>query len=161
MTRDDLILRNVTADDLPVFFEHQLDPEASRMAAFTVQDPADREAFLARWDRILADDSIVTKTIVAAGRVVGHVASFERFGRREVTYWLGREHWGRGLASRALRLFLDLDRRRPLHARAAKDNLASLRVLDKCGFEVVGEDKGFANARCGVVEELVLILRAR
>ena len=41
---DSVLLRDVEEDDLPVFFEHQLDPEATRMAAFSARD---RKAFLA------------------------------------------------------------------------------------------------------------------
>ena len=43
-------------------------------------------------------------------------------------------------------------------ARVAKENLGSIRVLGKCGFEVTGEARGFANARGERVEELLLSL---
>ena len=153
-------LRDVTKSDLPIFFEHQLDPAASHMAAFTAKDPADREAFMAHWARILADDAIATKTILFDGNVAGHVASFEQFGQPEITYWLGQEYWGQGIATRALSAFLGHLEARPLYARAAKDNVASLRVLEKCGFRIVGEDRGFANARGQEVEEFILKLEA-
>lgn len=155
-----VLLRDVTEGDLPVFFEHQLDADANRMAAFTAEDPSDRAAFAAHWNRILADETIVKKTVLLDGRVAGHVASFEQSGEREITYWLGKEYWGKGVATEALSRFLELMRERPLSARAAKDNLASLRVLRKCGFEVSGEDKGFANARGEEIEEFVLTLEA-
>ena len=139
-------LRDAAEGDLPVFFEHQSDADANRMAAFTAEDPSDRAAFTAHWNRILADENIVKKTVLLDGRVAGHVSSFEQSGEREVTYWLGREYWGRGVATAALREFLRHDATRPLYARAAKDNLGSIRVLQKCGFEISGEDRGFANA---------------
>jgi RimJ/RimL family protein N-acetyltransferase len=151
-------LREVTAADVLVFFEHQRDPEAVRMAAFTSADPSDRAAFLVRWARILADDSVVTRTVVFDGEVVGHVGGFTRFGGPEVTFWIDREHWGKGLATAALLLFLRTEPRRPLYARAAVDNLGSLRVLEKCGFVAVGEDVGFAEGRGEDVEEFVLRL---
>lgn len=47
---------------------------------------------------------------------------------------------------------------RPLYARAVKDNIASIRVLEKCGFVLSGEDKGFSNARSKEVEEFILKL---
>lgn len=103
----ELVLRDVTEADLPVFFEQQLDADANRMAAFTSRDPADRGAFNAHWARILADASIIKKTILVDGQVAGHVSSFEMFGHREVTYWLGRSFWGRGLATRALSALLE------------------------------------------------------
>jgi len=149
-------LRPVAEEDIPAFFEHQTDPEANRMAAFTVPDPTDREAFARRWRRILSDPGITTRTIVADGRVVGHVASFERDGSLEVTYWIDREHWGRGIATAALAEFLRIVETRPIHARAAKDNLASIRVLEKCGFVVTGEERAFAEARGEEVEELLM-----
>jgi RimJ/RimL family protein N-acetyltransferase len=90
--------------------------------------------------------------------VAGHVASFEHFGEEEVTYWLGREYWNRGVATAALAAFLRQQGSRPLHARAAKDNLASIRVLEKCGFSVVGSDHGFAAARGEQVEEVIFEL---
>jgi RimJ/RimL family protein N-acetyltransferase len=156
----DVVLRDVTAGDLPIFFDQQLDPTANHMAAFTCADPADRDAFDAHWTKILGDDTITTRTILFGGNVAGHIASFERLGEPEVTYWIGREYWGNGVATRALMAFLGLVRVRPLHARAAKDNVASLRVLERCGFVVAGDDKGFANARGEEVEEFILTLGA-
>ncbi|MEU4443779.1 GNAT family N-acetyltransferase [Actinosynnema sp. NPDC050801] len=151
-------LREVTAADVLVFFEHQRDPEAVRMAAFTSADPSDRAAFLVRWARILADDSVVARTVVFDGEVVGHVGRFTRFGEPEVTFWIDREHWGKGLATAALESLLRQERVRPLFARAAVDNLGSLRVLAKCGFVAVGEDVGFAEGRGEDVEEFILRL---
>jgi RimJ/RimL family protein N-acetyltransferase len=160
ISASDVRLRAVRADDLAVFFEHQQDPEALHMAAFTTRDPADRGAFDAHWTRILADDTVITRTIVVGDEVAGHVARFERDGVPEVTYWIGRRHWGRGVATAALAAFLRRFPQRPLHARVAKDNAASVRVLSKCGFVVTGEDKGFAHARGAVVEEYVMVLGA-
>lgn len=151
-------LRDVTQDDLPTFFEQQLDPDANRMAAFTAEDPVHRDAFSARWGRLLRDDSIKKKTVLLDGRIAGHVMSFEQGGEREVTYWLGKEYWGRGVATGALRAFLGHEGTRPLYARAAKDNVGSIRVLKKCGFEISGEDKGFSSARGEDVGEFVLKL---
>lgn len=156
----DVLLREVTDGDLPVFFEQQLDPAANHMAAFTCKDPADRDAFAAHWKKIQGDRSVTIRTILSDGRVAGHVASFERSGEREVTYWIGKEYWGKGIATRALSELLGQLKTRPLYARAARDNVASLRVLEKCGFTVSGHDKGFANARGEEVEEVVLKLTA-
>ena len=156
---DDIVLRNVTQQDLPIFFEQQLDPEANRMAAFTSKDPSDRDAFTAHWAKIMGDTAIVKQTIVFEGRVAGSVVSFQLFGKPSVAYWLGREFWGKGIATRALAQFLGVVATRPLYARAAKDNVASIRVLEKCGFTICGEEKGFSNARGEEIEELILELR--
>ena len=151
-------LRDVTADDLPVFFEHQLDTEAAWMAAFGASGMRDWDEFSARWTRALNDDTRVAKTILWNGEVAGNVSSFMLFGDPAVGYWLGREYWGKGIATRALAAFLEVVTVRPLYARAAQDNIGSLRVLAKCRFVICGEDKGFATARGGETEEYVLRL---
>lgn len=158
-TSASLSLRPVAPADLECFFEHQRDPVAVRMAAFTADDPSDRARFDAHWQRILADPAIVVRTIVlASGEVAGHVLAYEHFGDREVSYWLGRRHWGQGVASSALQCFLKQLKTRPVFARAAKDNAGSLRVLQKCGFAIIGEDKGYAGGRREETEEYVLRL---
>ncbi|HST03124.1 MAG TPA: GNAT family N-acetyltransferase [Chloroflexia bacterium] len=154
-----VILRDVVEDDLPVFFEYQQDPLANHMAAFTSKNPADREAFMAHWARILSDDTVTTKTILLADQVVGSVGSYVQSGETEVTYWIGREHWGKGIATDALSQLLEQVKVRPLHARAAKDNLSSIRVLEKCGFAITGYDRGFANARGEEIEEVIMELQ--
>jgi RimJ/RimL family protein N-acetyltransferase len=154
------LLRDVEDGDLDVLFEHWTDPESNRMAAFTAADPADRDAFDARWERLRSDPSVTAKTIEVDGRVVGTISSWSNEGGREVTYWLGREHWGQGIATRALSEFLELERARPLHAAAAADNVASRRVLEKCGFRVVGSGRGYANARGAEIDEILLRLDA-
>lgn len=151
-------LRAVRPSDLDTFFQQQLDPAANHMAAFTAQDPTDQAAFAARWAKIRADETITMRTILFDGAVAGHIGSHGWFGKPEVSYWLGREYWGQGIATQALRLLLTQEKTRPLYARAAKDNIASLRVLEKCGFAICGEDKGFANARGQEIEEYLLRL---
>ena len=154
-----VVLREVQAEDLPLFFEHQLDPEANYMAAFTAKDPTDRQAFMAHWTRILGDATNTVRTILTQGQVAGSVSSYEESaGHPEVTYWLGRPYWGQGIATAALRTFLAQVTTRPMYARVAKDNLGSLRVLEKCGFTIVSEDRGFANARGQETAEWLLQL---
>lgn len=159
-TNDNLLvrLRPVIPDDLPTFFDHQRDKLANDMVAFTVPDPDDRDAFMARWQRILANDAIIKRTILLRETVVGNVTHFEQFGKPSVGYWIGRAYWGQGIATAALKLFLQEIPTRPLYARAAKDNLASIRVLEKCGFALVGEDTGFAEARGTEIEEVIMRL---
>src|SRR5438309_883930 len=120
----DVRLRLVEDKDLPIFFEQQRDPDAVRMAAFTHKDPEDRNAFNAHWTRIRGDPRITNRTILAGGRVVGNVAAFvdDLFGKLEVTYWIGKEFWGQGIATRALSRFLVEVTKRPIYGRAATDN---------------------------------------
>jgi RimJ/RimL family protein N-acetyltransferase len=124
-------LRDVEPGDLPIFFEHQRDPVAVAMVVFRSRHKSE---FDAHWAKILADDACLKKTIVADGQVAGHIGSFGRDGKREVGYWIDRTLWGRGIASEALAAFLRLEQSRPLYAGVAPHNLASIRVLQKCGF---------------------------
>ncbi len=149
-------LRAVRSDDLAVFFVHQCDPDANHMAAFTSEDPEDRAAFEAHWRKILDDSRITKQTILYGDEVAGHILQFDQFGKPSVSYWIGRAFWGKGVATQALRLFLEQISTRPLFARAAKDNAASIRVLQKCGFTIVGEDTGFAHARGQEIGEVIL-----
>jgi RimJ/RimL family protein N-acetyltransferase len=128
------------------------------MAAFTPADAADRSAFDARWARLRGLESVTLRTIEADGEPVGSIGSWDNEGEREVTYWIGRAHWGKGIATEALRAFLDLEQTRPLHAATAIDNVGSQRVLTKCGFRVAGEGRAFANARGKEVTELLFRL---
>ena len=131
------------------------------MAAFTAKDPADRAAFDAHWRRIRADNTATNRTILFNQTVIGHIASFILFGELEVTYWIDSSYWGRGLATSALQVFLaTVQKKRPIFGRAAKDNLGSIRVLEKCGFQHIGEETGFANARGKEILEVVLKLES-
>jgi RimJ/RimL family protein N-acetyltransferase len=140
-------LRDVTQADLPLFFEHQSDPVATAMAAFPARE---RAPFMAHWAAILADPTLAKQTILVDGQVAGNIGSWEQDGQREVGYWLDRAYWGRGVATRALTLFLRQVTARPLYAYVARHNIASRRVLEKCGFTVAGENG----------EEFILVLPA-
>jgi len=149
-------LRDVTEADLPVFFEFQLDPVANEMAAFPARD---RETFMGHWtSKILGDDAARKQTILLDGEVVGNMLSWEQSGDTLVGYWIGREYWGRGVATRALTLFLTEVDTRPLHAHVVNHNVGSIRVLEKCGFRIVGEE---TDEESGVrIVEVVLRLEA-
>jgi RimJ/RimL family protein N-acetyltransferase len=154
-----LQLRQVTPSDLSIFFEQQLDPEANFMAAFTSKDPTDRVAFDAHWAKVLADEGITIRTILYEGQVAGSVLCHSWDGEPELSYWLGKEFWGMGIATQALSLFLDVISVRPLYARVVKDNIGSIRVLERNGFELKEQGKWYSNARGKEVDELVWILR--
>ena len=151
----DVVLRDVVAGDLPIFFVHQQDPDAVRMAAFPARD---REAFDAHWAKILADASVITRTVVADGEVAGYIGSFGPASAREVGYWIGRAFWGQGVGTAALTAFLVHVPTRPLYAHVAASNVGSLRVLERCGFSVVGEARAPAATGGEAVDELILRL---
>jgi len=157
-TIEKVSLRDIQESDLDTFFAQQQDTEANYMAAFTTEHPADENAFTIKWAKMLGGHTFINQTILYDSQIAGHISRFEQYGQGEITYWLGREYWGKGVATRALTLFLEMIKERPLYARAAKDNIASLRVLQKNGFVITGEDKGYANARGDVIEEYLLAL---
>jgi RimJ/RimL family protein N-acetyltransferase len=148
-------LRNVIEADLPIFYEQQLDPEATRMAGFPART---REAFMSHWTKIMADPSVQFKTILFNGEVAGNIVCFEQLGEREVGYWLGKEYWGKGVATRALEEFLKTIETRPLYAHVAKHNPGSKRVLEKCGFTIAGEDRFFSEFFGKNIDEYILAL---
>lgn len=151
-------LREVRDEDLAVMFEQWADPVAAHMAAFTAPDHMDRDAFERRWSRLRADETLINRAIVVDGELVGTIGSWGNPSEREVTYWIGRSYWGKGIATCALNAFLTVDPSRPLHAQVAYDNIASRRVLEKCGFRVIATERGFAEARTREIEVTVLRL---
>jgi len=134
---DDVTLREVRQSDLETFFEDQIDPEATRMAAFPSRD---RAAFMAHWEKCMGDPSCILRTVLLGGEVAGNVVSWAQGGEQKVGYWIGRAHWGKGVATAALSQLLATLRVRPLVAHVAKHNVGSIRVLRKCGFTITGED---------------------
>lgn len=151
-------LRPVEDADLDALFEQMRDPVSVRMAAFTAKDPDDRAAFDAHMSKVRALPDVTMRTVTRDGRVVGSIASFVVGGCTEITYWIDRAVWGQGVASQALALLLDVVAVRPLHARAASDNVGSLMVLHKAGFRPIGTEMSYANGRGEEIEETVLRL---
>jgi RimJ/RimL family protein N-acetyltransferase len=146
------VLREVVEADLPVLFEYECDPEAAAMAAFPSRD---RDAFMAHWAKTLADESALTWAVLSDGEVAGTIGCWQADGQTLVGYWIGREFWGRGLATRALAELVGIVDARPLRAYVVTSNLGSIRVLEKCGFVEV--DRHTAGDG---LEELILELPA-
>ncbi|MFJ6795012.1 GNAT family N-acetyltransferase [Streptomyces sp. NPDC091268] len=153
-----ITLREVRDSDLPVFWEHLSDPEAQQVAAVTRPYHYDREQSDSHWARLRGDPGILLRTVLADDEVVGHAAVYGPPEEREVTYWIGRAHWGRGIATAALAALVELEGTRPLHAHAAADNAGSIRTLEKNGFAVTGRGRGFAFARDAEIDEVLLTL---
>ena len=150
-------LRPVTDADVEVFYEQQLDPEARRVAVFPLRD---HDTFTTHWrERILAEEANYAWTIVADGEVAGHMLSFERDGKREVGYWLGRAYWGRGIATAALAALLREVTVRPLYAYVVRSNVGSIRVLEKCGFATIGSERHLDERTGEEIDEALFELR--
>ncbi|MGK4597210.1 GNAT family N-acetyltransferase [Amycolatopsis sp. w19] len=154
----EVALRSVEDRDLDTLYELMRDPESVRMAAFVARDPDDREAFDRHMAKLRTSPDLIVRAVTGDGRFLGTIGRFFVEGDAEITYWIDRAVWGQGIASRALALFLEMVEVRPLHARAASDNLGSLRVLEKAGFSVIGTEVAYAAARGGKIEETVLRL---
>lgn len=147
-------LRPVEDADLEIFFAQQADPAARQCAQFPGRP---RDEFMAHWRKIRADSNCILRTIAFDGAIAGNIVSWQNHGSRNIGYWLGREFWGRAIASAAVELFLREVTSRPLFARVAKTNAASIRVLEKSGFEKIGEDK-FVGLDGEEAEEIVMKL---
>jgi RimJ/RimL family protein N-acetyltransferase len=156
MTRE-VRLREVEDQDLEVFFEHQADPEGIEMAAFPARD---KDQFAAHWAKIRADDTTVQRTIVADGAVAGYIGCWEQDEQHLLGYWIGREVWGRGVATAALRQFVGQLSIRPLHAHVAVHNVGSIRVLEKCGFRRDHAQEAEAPPPDDGIKELIFVLDA-
>lgn len=154
MSSMEISLRPVTAKDLPILFTQQQDEEAVRMAAFPSRT---MDQFMSHWKGILNDPSKTTRTIVTGNEVAGYVASWTKDNRRLVAYWIDKAHWGKGVATRALNLFLEIETTRPLFACVAIHNIASIRVLEKSGFTILSEETRSTEGENGI-EELVMKL---
>lgn len=152
---DEVALREVLPEDLPTLFAHQSDPVAAGMAAFPSRD---RAAFEAHWIKIVNDPTVTIRAVLYGGRLAGDVVSFEGPDGREVGYWIDRALWGRGIASRALALFLEVERARPLTAHVAASNTGSVRVLEKCGFARAEVRRAPLAPGGEVVEEWLMVL---
>ncbi len=154
----EVALRPIDDSDLDALFEQMRDPESVQMAAFTAENPDDRSAFDAHMAKVRTLPEATTRAVTVDGRLAGSIASFVVDGDTEITYWIDRSFWGQGIAGRALALLLESVRVRPLFARAASDNVRSLRVLQRAGFVIIGTAIGFANARNKEIEETILRL---
>ncbi|AWE54802.1 N-acetyltransferase [Streptomyces nigra] len=149
----------MTEDDIPVLFEIQLDEDAQWLAAFTDAGAArDAAAFEQKYRKILADEEIVNRVVEVGGEVVGSVATFPMEGDIELTYWIRKDWWGKGVATAAVAGLLEEVKHRPLHARVVEDNTGSVRVLERNGFVRVGSEDSFAPGRQATVTELIFML---
>jgi RimJ/RimL family protein N-acetyltransferase len=151
----DILLRPTRVSDLEKLFIFQLDEEANHLAAFTSKDPTDKVAYIDKYTKLVNDPTINNQTILMDNDIVGSIAKFEIDGDAEITYWIDKKFWGKGVATAALKKLLTIEKTRPIFGRVAFDNFGSQRVLEKAGFKKVGTDKGFANARQAETEEFI------
>ncbi|QBF82481.1 N-acetyltransferase [Shewanella maritima] len=185
-------LAEVTEQDLAVFYQHQQDPEACKMADFPSRE---RQAFFEHWrTKVLGSELAVARSIwiksdspelgetsfkqggsperdaspeqvsksevLPHWQLVGNIVSWQvpievgspmiagqklQLASEHYTgYWIGREFWGKGIATRALNTFLHQHSPRPLLAWVAEHNTGSIKVLERNGFKQIDPiDFGF------------------
>ena len=155
MTENIITLVETEKNDLNAFFQFQLDKEANYLAAFTAKDPNDKTAYIEKYTKFLSDPTINMRTIKINDEIAGSIAKFVMEGAAEITYWMDKKFWGKGIATIAVRKFLIVESTRPIFGRVASDNFGSQKVLEKCGFAQIGIDKGFATARQAEIEEFI------
>lgn len=148
-------LSKTTKDDLEILFQFQLDAEANYLAAFTVKDPSDKIAYITKYSNLLMEPTINMMTIKSENEIVGSISKFVMQGDSEITYWIDKKWWGKGIATEALKIFLEIETSRPLFGRVAYDNIGSQKVLEKAGFLRIGTDRGYANARREEIKEFI------
>lgn len=152
-----LTLKPTVHADLETLFAHQLDDEYAHMAAFVNERWQDKEAYIEKWNKLL-NDGVNIWTIFLDDQVVGSVSTWPLGDEMQVSYGIEKKYWGKGLATTALQQFLEIIPERPLYGRVAFDNIGSARVLQKCRFKQIGEDKFYAHARKKEIGELIFIL---
>ena len=149
----DVSLRLLEPGDIPALFDFHADSAAIHMAgAGSVF--ADAIALGEHFETVQKNGALV-RVILCGAETAGYVASFERFGKREISYWIGRDFWGKGIATKAVSWWLEEfpPIRSGLYARVVDGNLASARVLEKCGFTAFGRDSFFSDIRNAEIEE--------
>lgn len=151
-------LRKTRSSDLDILFDYQADDEAGYMAAFVRNSWKDKAAYIEKWEKFLVDDSINSWTILNNGTIAGSVGTWIMDGEIQITYGIGREFWGQGLATKALELFLKDMHTRPLYGSAASDNIRSIKILERAGFKRTGTERAFALARNEEIEEVLFRL---
>jgi RimJ/RimL family protein N-acetyltransferase len=137
-------LREVEPSDLEVFYHHQQDTESNELAKVYPRERGDHNE---HWARILVNPEVIVRTIVFNGDPVGNINVFRVEDEWFVGYWVGRAHWGNGIATRALVAMLEIADARPLLTRVASENIGSIRVLERCGFIKTGEHDSDASER--------------
>lgn len=155
MTNNKIELKNTKISDLEYFFHFQMDEEANYLAAFTAKDSSDKKVYIKKWSKLLLDETVNLKTIFLKNEIVGSIAKYEIGGIAEITYWIDKKFWKRGIATTTLSQFLLLETKRPINGRVAFDNNGSIKVLEKCGFKRIRRVKGFSNARNMEIEEFI------
>jgi RimJ/RimL family protein N-acetyltransferase len=122
------------------------DENVSRYLVYTFPHPytrADAEWWISAGSK---ENGAATRVIEYRGEFVGLAGITPQSGWRkhlgEIGYWVATEYWGNGIATAALKQmtdhgFVSLGLKK-LYAPVLAPNLASMRVVAKCGYELEG-----------------------
>lgn len=148
-------LSKTVEKDLNYLFQFHLDKDANYLAAFTPEDRNNKITYIEKYSKFLFDPTINMRTIKVGDKIAGSILKFVMEGEAEITYWIDKNFWGRGIATTALKNFLSIEKTRPIFGRVAFDNLGYQKVLENCGFLKIGWNIDFANARQKKIEEFI------
>lgn len=113
---------------------------------------ADAEGFIAHCLATGNKPTNCTYAISIGDKLAGVIGiSPNSQGEPVLGYWLGEQHWGKGLMSDAVALivadYFGTSQADALYCAAFIENPASIRIQEKAGFTAVGETEIFSKAR--------------
>jgi RimJ/RimL family protein N-acetyltransferase len=155
-----IVLKTTLFSELELLYQFQRDETARHMAAFMSGDRNDKAGYIKKYTALLQDPSVTQRTIWFGKEIAGSIAKFVMEGDAEITYWIDRRFWGQGIATGALRAFLEIVKTRPICGRTAFDNTGSQKVLERCGFVRIGQDTGYAAERKKEITEYIYELKS-
>jgi ribosomal-protein-alanine N-acetyltransferase len=147
LTTDRLILRQVVTADAPDVFIFRSDPEVQKYNSEPMKEVSEAVHLIDGLHQGYQAQHSITWgiTLRDEDRVLGlcSIHQWDRYHRRaEIGYDLAQSHWGRGIGTEAVRPivqfgFRELEVHR-LEAYTIIDNYASVRMLEKLGFQLEG-----------------------
>jgi ribosomal-protein-alanine N-acetyltransferase len=145
-----IVLREFIDSDLETLVRLANNEVVSRYLAYTFPFPytkSDGEWWISTGSR---QNGVISRVIEYQGQFVGSVGIHPQVGWRshvaEIGYWVAQEHWHKGIAAAALAQMTDYGftalQLRKLCAPVLAANIASMKVLEKCGYVLEGILKG-------------------
>ena len=111
----------------------------------------------------LKDEPACFFAIEVDGKLVGGAGLQPQHGSHAgvvvLGYWLGRDYWGRGIATEAVKILVEQARAQGaprIEASVYEPNVGSSRVLEKCNFTLEGRLRGSYIERDGTPHDALL-----
>jgi [ribosomal protein S5]-alanine N-acetyltransferase len=135
-----LLLEPLTVKHADPYFRQSSHPDVWRLAGlqpFKLFEECER--YIQRMESLSETEGVAI--IDRSSGFVGAMFIDHRGASRQLSYWVGRSFWGRGIATNAVQEKLKSleDESSPSRVLAAtyRDNAPSIRVLERCGFRQV------------------------